>query len=190
MRMDTQKSLKIFWQEFRKDALFFGVCGIVVGVFELLQRQASKGGPATPLKWGDALFVDFVPVHACALLFFASIAIACLATVLSSDAGQASVWDELTSHVQIRWTQLSSSIVAFLAGFSAIALLHALVTHTLPGAELALLCLFLSGELLGTLWIGGLVASRVQPFDRKIVAVVLLILTLCVLWWLIHYASK
>jgi hypothetical protein len=188
--MDTQKPIKIFWQEFRKDAAFFGGCGMCVGLFELLQPQTAKSGTATSFKWADALFIDFVPVHACALFFFAYVAAGCLATVLSFDTKHISVWDEMASHVQIRWTQLSSSVIAFLAGFSAIALMHALVTHTLPGFKLALLCLFLSGELLGTLWIGGLVASRVQPFDRKIVAAFLLMLTLAVLWWLIHNASK
>jgi hypothetical protein len=188
--MDTQKPLKIFWQEFRKDSLFFGSCGSCVGLFELLGPQASKNGPVPSFKWADAIFVDFVPVHACALLFFGYLIVGCLATVLSPDEKQASVWDDLAFHVQIRWTQLSSSVIAFLAGFSSIALLHELVTRELPGIELALLCLLLTCELLATLWISGLVVSRVQPFDRKIVAAVLLMLTLCVLWWLIHYVTK
>lgn len=190
MERNALRVLALFRKEFRKDLSFFGACGLLVAVFELLQFHSAQPNRPTTFQWADTLFTDFVPVHACAFFFYCYLSLACLATILSVKRSSENKLNDVANHVQQRWTQLSSATIAFLCGFCVIPLLRSIFKWESSGLELAALSAVLSGGLLLTLWLGAVVRDRVKPFDKKAAAVALLLITAGVIWSLLRSAAK
>lgn len=172
------------YEEIRKDILFFGALGAVVGYLFPVHHKLESAGLAEGKAWADALAEDFLSIDAYAFVLFGLIAIGALASALSGFWREVSWLNAMRVHVEHRLAQIGSSIICFVSGMCAIAILHAVFTITPGGLLLLPATLLVIAFIVGSYIVGILIARRIEPFASRWAAVFMLSATACAIAWL------
>lgn len=173
------------YAEIKKDLLFFGLCGIVVGYLFIFHSRLKEKGITQGNNWADSLFSDFVSLNAFGLVFFGLIGVAAIATILKELGFQLPRLEAAVIHLETRLAQITSAIISFTLGLSALALFHSVMTVTLGGIKLALLAFLFDMLLLSGFFSAVLVVKRNKPFDKWWGAAIMLAFVAGFLVWFI-----
>ncbi len=103
-REEIKEAFLEFYEEIKKDAIFFWLCGILIGWFNVIQSRSRELGIAKNSKWALELFSDFFSFHTFTLIFF-------LYIVFNYQKISKTV-----THIELRLKQIASSIIIFLIG--------------------------------------------------------------------------
>lgn len=178
------------WIEIKKDVPFFSSIGAIVGYFLLLHERLKESGLAKDKAWADALISDFLSLNAFSLIFFGLLSIGSVATLLSGFWRDSARLNAVVKHLEIRLSQIASSVIAFAIGISALALVQSFITITPSGMKLASIVLFLNVFLVVSHIASAAVARRVEPFDNRWVALISLVISVALISWIITQGYK
>lgn len=173
------------YAEVKKDLPFFVLCGIVVGYLFIFHSRLKEKGVTQGNNWADSLFSDFVSFNAFGLVFLGLIGVATIATILKELGFQLPRIDAAVIHIETRLAQITSAIISFTLGLSALALFHSVMTITLGGIKLALFVFLFDMLLLCGFFSAVLVAQRSKPFDKWWGAAIMLAFAAGFLAWFI-----
>lgn len=161
--------------ELRQDSRFFGPCGAMVGLLMLWRDRLRPMAFWRGDTWPHALFSDFVAFNAFSFIFLGLMMFGTMAGVARRAGRPLPRLDSMVVHIESRLRQLASSIIAFTAGLSVIALLHGVLALSGGGLMLVLAVLLLDAMLVVGFLSAVLIARRVAPFDTWWAAVVLFV---------------
>lgn len=178
------------FQEIRRDAPFFSSCGFIVGLFMIWQSRLAKLGVATGDSWPKELFGDFVSFNAFGLVFLGQLALGAIASAFAALNRPLPKLEAVVSHLEERLSQLASSIIAFTAGMSALALLHAFLTLEAGGLLLALSVVSFDSIVFSGFVTAVAVSRRVDPFKGLAPALSSLLVALFVVGWFLVRGAK
>lgn len=176
--------------EIKKDLAFFGTCGAFVGYFLVLHSRLKEQGIAQGDSWAEALFSDFISFNAFGLVFVGLIALGSISTIANSLGASWPRLEAAVNHLEVRLTQISSSIISFTLGLSVLAFLHSFMTITTGGTKLAILIVLFNALLFFGFFSAILVARRVKPFGTWWAATFILVMVLGALAWFIVMGTK
>lgn len=177
--------LKTLWLEIKEDCLFFGTCGFLVGLLQVLQFRMRAFGIAPKDPWPDSLRSDFMPLSAFLLMYFVLLGMGALPPIFKLFRPECSLLNRVLLHLERRLAQLLSVVISFSAGLAVFSLTYACCTITGTGLRLALLLLALNGVLLLGYFVAVHVARGNSPFDRWWGGMLVLALVSCGVWWIV-----
>ena len=139
------------WEELKKDWLFFGFCGFLVGAAPVLDEQLVGGEVRSHAEaFSELLFADF-PTSIFYLFFSLALMVSLANTLLQRRSGVSYLLTQMEAHLAQRLTQLLSLLICFLGGFSAWAWGYAVLTGAPEGKNVAFVAIGLLLQL-GGLW--------------------------------------
>ena len=183
MPQEIREIPKRLLADIRQDILFFGGCGVVVGLLMLWQFKLGSLGLITGKPWPTELFTDFVSFNAFTLVFLGLIAVSSVATLARAFGKPLPRLEATVVHLEGRLSQIASSIISFTVGLSLLALLHALLTLERGGLALALWVLLFDGLIFCGFVASTAIARRIEPFNKGAVALLFLIGALAFVGW-------
>lgn len=156
----------VLWQEIKKDLPFFGICGLAVGGLMVVQLHFKKIGVIPEESWADDLFSDFVSFNAFSLVFVGLLGFGSVLTCLRALKINWPQLERSVAHLEVRLTQLVSSIISFTIGLSLFSGIHAVCTITTQGAALIFIIVLFDALIVVGFMLATLVARHLPPFDR------------------------
>lgn len=190
MEMKIKRAFVRLKSEFRKDMCFFGFCGALVGLLIFWQAKAREDGWSKS-DWANALFADFLAFKAYALFFFIYLFAGCACTILKHPAispKHIARMKPMLDHADTRFTQITSSLLAFMAGLSALVALVSFINLDASGLKLigyaAAFCAFISTVYTASHF----VARGAKPFDRWQAAAIAFAISFIAFIWLVFFS--
>jgi len=182
-------ALDRFTVEFKKDILFFGACGVVVGLFMVWQARLKELGLVKDPKWATDLFTDFMSFNAFGLIFFGYLLLGCFASVFAGLGHPKPRLEAAVNHMETRLAQIASTIVSFLAGLLALVSLYSVLNLDSGGLKLLGLAVFFAFLIVGSFAMAMMVGRRTKPFDKWWVALLSSLTVAGTLAWLLIQGS-
>jgi hypothetical protein len=176
--------------EIKKDLIFFGMCGAIVGYFMILHSRLKEEGFVNGDGWANSLFNDFVSFNAFGFVFVGLIAIGSISTIALSCGFK---WPRLVAvveHLETRLAQISSAIISFTAGLSFMALLHAGLTISAGGILFSVLIVSFNGLLFVGFFTALVIARGIKPWGSLPFAILSLLMAIAALVWFIVAGIK
>lgn len=137
------------FDEIKKDWPFFSFCGFLVSSSVILRGQLEAFSGSLGADGSRALMLDFFPIRA---FFFIILIFWCLGAVSSLLNNWGWPWaflDGVVHHIELRFLQLTSSILCFCLGVAAYAMFHSALISSPDGIILfrlvLVVCLLLTG---------------------------------------------
>lgn len=175
MEETVKATAKALLLEMRKDILFFGGCGFITGLLLVWQTRLKAMGVINDDTYALSLFSDFVSFSAFGFIFIGLIALGTLQTIFLS-IGWKWRWLEATvAHLEGRLTQFASTILCFISGLLALALLYSFFNLETGGALLALISIPFSLVIFAGNVSAIIVVRREPPFNKWWVAMLFLV---------------
>ena len=132
---------KALLSEMRKDITFFGACGVLTGLLMVWQHRLQVIGVGKDTAFSMNLFSDFVSFSAFGLIFIGLVALGTIQTIILRFGWHWRWLASTVAHLEGRLTQFASTIVSFMLGLLAIALLYSFLNLETDGARLAVIAI-------------------------------------------------
>ena len=190
MNQEIKSVVLSLGKEIKKDLPFFGICGFLVGWLMIVQFRLKETGVAPKDSWADALFSDFVSFNAFGLVFVGLLGIASFVTCINACGCRFPKLESMVAHLEVRLTQLASSIISFTIGLSCCSVAHAFFTVSAKGGLLALLIVLFDGLIVSGFVSASLTARRSPPFDKWFVTLGMLGIALVLVACFVFYGTK
>jgi hypothetical protein len=159
----TAKSLLA---EMRKDISFFGACGALTGLLMVWQSRLQAIGVGKDTTFSMNLFSDFVSFSAFGLIFIGLVALGTMQTIFLRFGWHWKWLASTVAHLEGRLTQFASTIVCFIAGLLAIALLYSVLNLETGGARLAAIAIPFCFVIFAGHVAAIAIVRREPPFDK------------------------
>lgn len=176
--------------ELKKDILFFGANGFLVGVLMILNYRLKNIGIEPQESIAAGLFNDFISFNIFGFMFLSMIGLGSLLNCIKSLGVQTKTVEGVVQHVSTRFLQLTSSMLAFLLGVSALIFIHYLSTFKIESIIILLIIVIFS-MLLATFFVLAIyICKCFVPFNRLIISSTTLIVSIIAIVSLIFLGSK
>jgi hypothetical protein len=190
MDEDVKAACQTLGQELKKDWWFFGGCGACVGLFIQWEPRLQALGVAEDPEWALTLFTDFVSINAFAFVFFAYLLLASIASLLAALHRPQRKLEFTVTHIEARLTQITSSILSFVAGLGLFALFASFFGLHSEGLILFGVLAALAAFLCFSAVLGIVVGRRTPPFHLWPCSLLLLVLSCIALVYLLANGGK
>lgn len=162
--------------EIKKDLLFFGSCGLVVGYLFILSDHLRKTGIVHEEGWVKELFVDFMSTGAFSLVFIGLLGLASLLNILKAFGFEMTRLSATVHHVEARLLHFGSSSFSFTLGLSVIAAFQSVFTLTAGGIGLVFILVISDLIIFGALFSALLTSQAAKPFNTVAVSALMLLM--------------
>lgn len=176
--------------ELKQDIKFFGSCGFIVGALMILHSWLKNIGVNPKETLADALLTDLISFNVFGFVSFGLIGLGALASCLRAMNLTWMALETLVSHLELRLTQISSTIIAFNIGLLVFAAGYAICTKTLGGVELCLAATLFNAAIYAGFVFSTIIGRRIPPFNECRIALIIFIGAIICLGLIVVYGPN
>lgn len=178
---EMKKAAKHIFLEIKKDILFFGICGFLVGLLLFWQIGLSENSKSSNESWGVQLFNDFLSFNAFGFLFFGFTIFSAICNLFKKANWNWNWMQIALKHTEKRFMEISSSLISFMIGLISFFIVAMIVNKDPSGFELIIYIFSFVLFVLLSFIMAFMFSNEIKPFDKWwsiVISLIVLILSL------------